>query len=70
MVLQFQVALKFVQRFFPQILLPITITIGFIGYSMENYIRPQPAVKELPMSKSVSELRQERQLESVREKSD
>lgn len=62
-----QVALRLVQRLFPQVILPLTITIGFIGYSMENYFRPQLRVNELPSSKSVSELRQERQLEGVQD---
>lgn len=54
-----QIAVQVAKRYFPQILLPVTITVGFIGYSIETYIRPpQPAEK----SKSVSEIREERRL--------
>ena len=52
-----QIVLQVAKRYFPQILLPITITVGFIGYSIETYIRPpQPAEK----SKSVSETKDEK----------
>ena len=57
-----QIVLQVAKRYFPQILLPITITVGFIGYSIETYIRPpQPAEK----SKSVSEIREERRLRKL-----
>ena len=57
-----QIAMQVAKRYFPQVLLPITITVGFIGYSIENYIRsPQPGEK----SKSVSEIREERRLSQM-----
>ncbi len=60
-----QIALRLVQRFFPQVILPITITIGFVGYSVETYIRPPKSLDQLPLSQSVSEVRQERLLEDM-----
>ncbi len=65
MVFQAQLALRFLQRFFPQVILPITITIGFIGYSIETYARPPKSLDQLPPSQSVSERRQERLLEDL-----
>ena len=65
MVFQVQLALRLIQRFFPQVILPITITIGFIGYSIETYARPPKTVDQLPASLSVSEQRQERLLQDL-----
>ena len=53
---------QFARRYFPQIMLPITITIGFIGYSIENYLRPPVAPAN---SKSRSEMREERRLKEL-----
>ena len=61
-----QVAIRFVRRYFPQVMLPVTITIGFIGYSIENYLRPPVAP---PTSKSTTELREERRLRELEERS-
>ena len=58
-----QLGLRLVRRYFPQIMLPITITVGFIGYSIENYLRPPVAP---PTSKSMSELREERRLRELK----
>lgn len=58
-----QLALTFVKRYFPQLMLPVTITIGFIGYSIENYLRKPVEAPERP--KSVSELREERRLKDI-----
>lgn len=58
-----QVAVTLVRRYFPQILLPITMAVGFIGYSIENYLRKPVQAGEL--SKSTSELREERRLKSM-----
>lgn len=57
-----QLATRFIKRYFPQIMLPITITVGFIGYSIENYLRPP---KALPSSKSTTERREERRLKEL-----
>ncbi len=62
-----QAGLILVRRFFPQIMLPITITVGFIGYSIENYFRP-PSLPE-GKSQSVSEIREERRLRDLEKKS-
>jgi hypothetical protein len=58
-----QLGLTFVKRFFPQLMLPFTITVGFIGYSIENYLRAPVKVAERP--KSISELREERRLKDL-----
>ena len=49
-------------------LLPITITIGFVGYSVETYIRPP--IKPENKSKSVAERREERRLREMEGKGD
>ena len=59
-----QLALQIAKRYFPQIMLPITITIGFIGYSIENYLRPPVAP---PTTKSTSEMREERRLREMQQ---
>ena len=61
--MSWQLAIQIVKRYFPQIMLPITITVGFIGYSIENYLRPQ--VKPPTSSKSTSEAREERRLREM-----
>lgn len=58
----YQIAIQILKRYFPQVLLPITIVVGFIGYSIENYVRPAKAVER---SKSVSEEREERRLRQM-----
>jgi len=60
--MSWQFAMQIVKRYFPQVLLPVTITVGFIGYSIETYIRSPPPVEK---SKSVSELREERRLRQM-----
>lgn len=62
-----QVVLVLVKRIFPQIMLPITITVGFIGYQLEGYLRsPRPELEA--DSKSVIEQRQERMLRDMDKK--
>ena len=63
MAVPWQIAIQVVKRYFPQILLPITITVGFIGYSIENYIRPPRQLTQ--QSKSISEQREERRLKEM-----
>ena len=62
-----QIAIQIAKRYFPQVMLPITITIGFIGYSIETYWRPLKPLEGRP--KSVSELREERRLREMETKS-
>ncbi len=44
-------------------MLPLTMTVGFIGYNLERYIRSPPEANQ--NSKSTIEVREERQLRSV-----
>ena len=62
-----QAGLILIRRAFPQIMLPITITIGFIGYSIENYFR-RPQLPDA-MSQSVIEIREERRLKELEDNS-
>ena len=55
-------AIRFARRYFPQIMLPITITVGFIGYSIESYFRSPVAPAN---TKSTSEMREERRLREL-----
>ena len=61
-----QIAIQLVKRYFPQIMLPITITVGYIGYTIEGYLRPHRIMEH---TKSVGEQREERRLEQMRQKS-
>lgn len=65
--MSWQIAVRVVRRYFPQIMLPITMTIGFIGYTLESYVRPRRAVQHTP---SASEQREERRLQELQQKSE
>jgi hypothetical protein len=64
MAIPWHLAVRFARRYFPQLMLPVTITVGFIGYSIENYLRPPIAP---PTSKSTSEMREERRLRELQQ---
>lgn len=59
-----QLAVQLIKRFVPQVMLPITITIGFIGYSIESYFR-KPVANHGSESQSVIEIREERRLRDI-----
>ena len=62
------VLVAFVKRFFPQVMLPVTITVGFLGYQLESYLRSPRVPSELEV-KSVIERRQDRILREMDQKS-
>ena len=49
----------------PLLLLPLTVLIGFVGYSVESYIRPP--TKRIK-GKSIEEIRNERYLQEIGDK--
>lgn len=57
-----QIAVQVAKRYFPQAMLPITITVGFIGYTIESSLRSPRTVER---SRSVAEMREERRLEEM-----
>jgi len=59
-----QAVLALVKRFFPQVMLPVTITFGFLGYQLESYLRSPRVLSELEL-KSVMERRQDRTLKEM-----
>ena len=63
-VIAVQLLSRYIPRVVPQILLPITITVGFIGYTIEGYVRSR-SPPALEASKSISELREERRLQEL-----
>lgn len=51
-----------VRRYAPGIMLPVTITVGFIGYNLEWAVRTSKPVETV---KSTQEQREERRLKEV-----
>lgn len=58
-----QLILNAVRTYAPWVMLPITITVGFIGYNMERWIR-NPQSQSIS-SMSTEERRKERQLREL-----
>lgn len=58
-----QLVLNAVRTYAPWVMLPITITVGFIGYNMEQWIR-NPQSQSIS-SMSTEERRKERQLREL-----
>ena len=61
------VIINAVRVYAPWIMLPITMTIGFIGYNFENLLRGS---KSLPKVESTLERREERRLKEMQSASD
>ena len=57
-----QIAVQIAKRYFPQVMLPVAIVVGFIGYSLETYVRPP---RQVEGGQSASERREERRLEAM-----
>lgn len=61
-VMPWQIAIQLLKRYFPQVVLPIAIVVGYIGYSIETRLRPP---RQVEGQKSASERREERRLEEM-----
>ncbi len=59
-----QLIIQGVRVYAPWVLLPVTMAIGFIGYSLENVIR-QRYGRAIEQPKSINEQRQERRLKEM-----
>ena len=57
-----QYALVFARRYWPQLMLPVTIPIGFLGYWLESRFRSR---REVEPVQSVVEQREERRLQAM-----
>ena len=53
------------RRYTPLFLLPLTVLIGLVGYSVESYLRPP---KKRAKGKSIEEIRNERYLQEIENK--
>jgi hypothetical protein len=62
LIMSYQLIINLVRTYAPWIMLPVTITVGFIGYNMERWFR-RPNYVEPP--KSTEEKRQERLLKDI-----
>ena len=58
----YQYALIFARRYWPQLMLPVTIPVGFFGYWLESRFRSRREVEPVP---SVVEQREERRLQAM-----